>query len=185
MEKLAVRRGRLVSMDPRGGRMHLHYVVPSRGLFGYRSDFLTDTRGEGILHRTVRGYEPHAGPLAERPVGAIVASEAGRTTPYALFHIQERATLLLGPGEPVYEGQVVGENRRAGDMIVNVCRQKKLTNIRAAGKDEASVVTPPRRLGIESALEWIADDELLEVTPAALRLRKRVLSASQRKSARS
>ncbi len=185
MEKLATRRGRLVSMDPRGGRMHLHYVVPSRGLFGYRSEFLTDTRGEGVLHRTVRGYEPHAGALAERPVGAIVASEAGRTTPYALFHIQERATLFLGPGVPVYEGQVVGENRRAGDMNVNVCRQKKLTNIRAAGKDEAAVVSPPRALTIESALEWIADDELLEVTPAALRLRKRALAASQRKSSRS
>jgi GTP-binding protein len=156
-------------------------VVPSRGLFGYRSEFLTDTRGEGILHRTVRGYEPHAGPLAPRGVGAIVSSEAGRTTPYALFHIQERSTLFVGPGVPVYEGQIVGENRRAGDLNVNVCRAKKLTNIRAAGKDEATVVTTPRALTIESALEWIAEDELLEVTPAALRLRKRILPASQRK----
>ena len=181
MEKLANRKGRMLSMEPRGDRMHLHYVVPSRGLFGYRSEFLTDTRGEGILHRTVKGYEPFAGALASRPVGAIIASEAGKTTPYALFNIQERSTLFVGPGIPVYEGQVVGENRRAGDLNVNVCRQKKLTNIRAAGKDEAAVVTTPRRLTIESALEWIEDDELLEVTPESLRLRKRILAGNMRK----
>ena len=181
MEGLASRRGRLVAMEPRGPRTHLHYVVPSRGLFGYRGEFLTDTRGEGVLHRTVRGYEPHAGPLASRQNGAIVSSETGQTTPYALFHIQERATLFVGPGVPVYEGQIVGESRRAGDLNVNVCRAKKLTNIRAAGKDEATVVSPPRRLTIESALEWIEEDELLEVTPAALRLRKRILPANLRK----
>ena len=181
MEKLSARKGRLVAMEPRGNRIHFHFVVPSRGLFGYRSEFLTDTRGEGVLHRTVRGYEPYAGPLAARLVGAIVASETGKTTPYALFHIQERSTLFLGPGVAVYEGQVVGENRRAGDLTVNVCRAKKLTNVRAAGKDEATVVSPPRSLTIESALEWIADDELLEVTPAALRLRKRILTANLRK----
>ncbi len=181
MEKLAGRRGRLLAMEPRGERMHLHFVVPSRGLFGYRGEFLTDTRGEGILHRTIKGYEPHTGPLDPRPVGAIVASEAGRTTPYALFHIQERATLFVGPGVPVYEGQIVGENRRRGDLNVNVCRQKKLTNIRAAGKDEASVVSPPRRITIESALEWIEEDELLEATPQSLRLRKRILAGNLRR----
>ncbi len=181
MEKLSARRGRLISMEPRGDRTLLHWIVPSRGLFGYRSEFLTDTRGEGVLHRTVRGYEPFAGPLAPRPVGAIVASETGQTTPYALFHIQERATLFVEPGVPVYEGQVVGENRRAGDLNVNVCRAKKLTNIRAAGKDENTVVSPPRRPTIESALEWIEEDELLEVTPRSLRLRKRVLEANRRK----
>jgi GTP-binding protein len=181
LEKLPLRKGRLEAMEPRGDRMHLHFVVPSRGLFGYRGEFLTDTRGEGVLHRTVRGYEPHAGPLPGRAVGAIVASEDGQTTPYALFHIQERATLFLGPGVPVYEGQIVGENRRAGDLNVNVCRAKKLTNVRAAGKDENTAVSPPRRLTIESALEWIDDDELLEVTPGSLRLRKRVLLASRRK----
>jgi GTP-binding protein len=157
--------------------------VPSRGLFGYRTEFLTDTRGEGVLHRTVTGYEPFAGELPRRTVGAIVASEAGRTTPYSLFHIQERANLFVGAGVPVYEGQVVGENRRRNDLNVNVCRPKKLTNIRAAGKDEATVLTPPREVTIESALEWIEDDELLEVTPDALRLRKRLLPASQRKRA--
>jgi GTP-binding protein len=181
MQELSARRGRLDHMEIRGDRRVLQFVVPSRGLFGYRSEFLTDTRGEGILHRTVRGYEPHAGPLAGRGVGAIVATEAGKTTPYALYNIQERATLFLGPGIPVYEGQVVGESRRANDLNVNVCRAKKLTNIRAAGKDEATVVSPPRRLTIESALEWIEDDELLEVTPKALRLRKRTLPANLRK----
>jgi GTP-binding protein len=181
MEKLSTRRGRLEDVEIRGDRRILRFVAPSRGLFGYRSEFLTDTRGEGILHRVVRGYEPHAGPLAGRGVGAIVATETGKTTPYALYNIQERATLFLGSGVPVYEGQVVGESRRAGDLNVNVCRAKKLTNIRAAGKDEATVVSPPRSLTIESALEWIEDDELLEVTPKALRLRKRVLPANLRK----
>jgi GTP-binding protein len=170
MEKLARRRGRLEEASVRGDRQVLRFVVPSRGLFGYRSEFLTDTRGAGVLHRTVKGYEPYAGPLAGRGVGGIVASETGKTTAYALFHIQERSTLFLGPGVDVYEGQIVGENRRAGDLNVNVCRAKKLTNIRAAGKDEAAVVSPPRRLTIESALEWIEEDELLEVTPRSLRL---------------
>ena len=181
MEKLALRKGRLEEVEIRGGRRCLRFVVPSRGLFGYRSEFLTDTRGEGVLHRTVRGYEPHAGPLDGRGVGAIVATETGKTTPYALCNIQERATLFVGPGVPVYQGQVVGESRRVSDLNVNVCRAKKLTNIRAAGRDEASVVSPPRRLTIESALEWIEDEELLEVTPKALRLRKRVLPANLRK----
>ncbi|MCP5055515.1 MAG: translational GTPase TypA [bacterium] len=181
VEKLSSRRGRVVSMEPRADRMHVHFIVPSRSLFGYRSEFLTDTRGEGILHHAVCGYEPHAGPLAGRPVGAIVSSETGKTTPYSLFNIQERATLFVLPGIPVYEGQVVGENRRLGDMNVNVCRPKKLTNVRAAGRDEATVVTPPRQITIESALEWIEEDELLEVTPKSLRLRKRVLPANLRK----
>ena len=129
----------------------------------------------------MRGYEPHAGDLESRSVGAIVASEKGQTSAYALHSIQERATMFVGVGLQVYEGQVVGENRRAGDMNVNVVRAKKLNNIRAAGKDEATVVTTPRKLTIESALEWIADDELLEVTPDELRLRKRTLSRSHRK----
>jgi GTP-binding protein len=181
MERLAARRGRLVSMETRPGHVTLRFVVPSRGLFGYRSEFLSDTRGEGVLHRTVRGYEPFAGELPRRPVGAIVASEAGRTTTYALFHIQERSTLFLGPGVAVYEGQVVGEARRAGDLNVNVSRAKKLTNIRAAGRDENTLLSPPREMNIERALEWIESDELLEVTPQSLRLRKRVLPWSLRK----
>jgi GTP-binding protein len=181
MERLAGRKGRLVSMETHGGRVTLRFVAPSRGLFGYRSEFLSDTRGEGVLHRTVKGYEPFAGELPRRPVGAIVASEAGKTTTYALFHIQERATLFVGPGVSVYEGQVVGESRRAGDINVHVCRAKKLTNIRAAGRDENTLLSPPRDMNIERALEWIEPDELLEVTPESLRLRKRILPANLRK----
>jgi GTP-binding protein len=181
IEKLAGRRGRLLSMEQRSGTTVLQYVVPSRGLFGYRSEFLSDTRGEGVLHRTVRGYEPWSGDLPTRAVGALVATEAGETTAYAIFKIQERADLFVGPGVPCYEGQIVGENRRANDMNVHVARAKKLTNIRAANKDENIVLVPPRQLTIETALGWIAEDELLEVTPKSLRLRKRILSASHRK----
>jgi len=181
IEKLSARKGRLLMMEQRAGQAVLQFVVPSRGLFGYRSEFLTDTRGEGVLHRTVRGYEPFAGELPRRGVGAIVASDSGVATGYSIFHIQERATLFVGAGEPIYEGQVVGENRRPGDMNVNLARAKKLTNIRAAGRDENTILTPPRRLTIETALEWIEEDELLEVTPVSLRLRKRELLASRRK----
>ncbi|RIL01804.1 MAG: translational GTPase TypA [Proteobacteria bacterium] len=181
MEKLSQRKGRLTHMEQRSGTAVLQFVVPSRGLFGYRSEFLSDTRGEGVLHRTVRGYEPFTGELPTRSVGAIVATEVGETTAYALWKIQERADLFVGPGVPVYEGQIVGQNRRPGDMDVHVCRSKKLTNIRAAGKDESMVLTPPRIHSIETALGWIEDDELLEVTPQSLRLRKKALNASFRK----
>ncbi|HVN38632.1 MAG TPA: translational GTPase TypA [Myxococcota bacterium] len=181
LEKLSQRRARIVSMERRGVTSILQFVVPSRGLFGYRSEFLSDTRGEGILHRTVRGYEPWTGDLPTRSVGAIVATEGGDTTAYALWKIQERADLFVGPGVPCYEGMIVGANRRAGDMNVHVSRAKKLTNIRAAGKDENVVLTPPRLVAVEWALGWIAEDELLEVTPKSLRLRKRALSGSQRK----
>jgi GTP-binding protein len=181
MEKLGARRGRMESMEHNGDRITLQYVVPSRGLFGFRSDFLSDTRGEGVVYHSVRGYEPITGEIGNRAVGAIVATEVGPVTAYALFGIQERAAMFVAPQDRVYEGQIVGENRRPGDMQVNVCRAKKLNNIRAAGKDEALIVTPPRKMTIEIALEWIQDDELLEVTPKALRLRKRILSASLRK----
>lgn len=181
MEKLSGRKGRMVSMEQRGDRVRLCFVVPSRGLFGYRSEFLSDTRGEGVLHRTVRGYEPWAGDLSGRGVGAIVSTEQGKTTAYSLYGIQERATLFVGAGVSVYQGQIVGESRRAADMNVNVTRAKKLTNMRAAGKDEANVLSPPREVAIEWALEWMGDDELLEVTPKALRLRKRILPPNLRK----
>jgi GTP-binding protein len=181
MEKLSARKGRMLAMEQRDGRVRLVFVVPSRGLFGYRGEFLTDTRGEGVLHRTVRGYEPWSGDLPRRGLGAVVVTEAGKTTAYSLFNVQERATLFVGAGVPVYEGQVIGENRRANDMNVNAVRAKKLTNIRAAGKDEATVLSPAREVAIEWALEWLEDDELLEVTPQSLRLRKRILSGSFRK----
>ena len=181
IEKLAQRKGRMETMEQRNGRTRLTFVCPSRGLFGYRSEFLSDTRGDGILHRTVRGYEPWAGDLPTRTTGAMVATEQGKTTAYSLYNIQERANLFVGAGVAVYEGQVVGENRRPGDINVNAVRAKKLTNIRAAGKDESNVLSPPREVGIEWALEWMAEDELLEVTPTALRLRKRVLPRNRRK----
>ena len=181
MEKLAERKGRMASMEHVGDRIQMRFVVPSRCLFGYRNEFLTDTRGEGILYRAVAGYEPFAGERARRSVGAIVATEQGQTTPHAIFKIQERANLFVPPGQAVYEGQVVGEARRPGDLNVNVCRAKKLDNMRASGKDDSPIITPHRKLTIESALEWIEDDELLEITPEHLRLRKRVLAANLRK----
>jgi GTP-binding protein len=181
MEKLAERKGRMESMEHKGDRINLQFIVPSRCLFGYRNEFLTDTRGEGILYRAVRGYEPFAGKLEGRTVGGIVSTDTGQTTPHAIFKIQERATLFVPPGQAVYEGQVVGEARRPGDLNVNVCRAKKLDNMRASGKDESVIITPYRKMTIETAMEWIESDELLEVTPDNLRLRKRLLAANLRK----
>jgi GTP-binding protein len=181
VEGLSSRRGRMLSMEQRGGRTRLAYVVPSRGLFGYRGEFLSATRGEGVLHRTVRGYEPWTGDLPRRGQGAIVVTDPGKTTAYSLFHIQERAALFVAAGVPVYEGQIIGENSRPRDMDVNAVRAKKLTNIRAAGKDENTVLSTPRYVEIEWALEWLEDDELLEATPESLRLRKRILPSNLRK----
>lgn len=181
MEKLPQRKGRLVSMEKQGDRTTMTFVVPSRGLFGYRTEFLTDTRGEGQLHRTVAGYEPWAGDLESRGVGGILATEVGKATTHAIFQIQERCTMFISPGEHIYEGQICGENRRPGDMNVNLSRIKQLNNIRAAGRDENEIITPARKMSIEAALEWIEDDELLEVTPENLRLRKRRLAKNLRK----
>ncbi|MAI78742.1 MAG: translational GTPase TypA [Deltaproteobacteria bacterium] len=181
MEKLSERKGRMNSMDHVGNRIHMQFVVPSRCLFGYRNEFLTDTRGEGILYRAVSGYEPHAGDLERRGVGGLVSTDQGQSTPHAIFKIQERATLFIPPGTKVYEGQIVGESRRPGDLNVNICRTKKLDNMRASGKDESPTLTPHAKLSIEFCLEWIEDDELMEVTPETLRLRKRVLTWNLRK----
>ena len=181
MEKLAQRKGRMDAMEKLGDRVQMRFTVPSRGLFGYRSEFLTDTRGEGMLYRTVEGFEPYAGDLPGRGVGPLVCTDMGRTTPHSIFKIQERAQLFVPTGVDVYEGQIVGENRRVGDLNVNLTRAKKLDNMRASGKDDAVIITPHRQLSIEEALGWIEDDELLEVTPKELRLRKRQLSQSLRK----
>jgi GTP-binding protein len=183
MEKLGARKGRMTSMEHRESHVRFLFTVPSRGLFGYRSEFLSDTRGDGILYRTVSGYEPWAGELSRRGVGAVISTAQGKTTPYSLFHIQERAKLFVGAGVPVYEGQIIGETRRGRDLSVNAVRPKKLTNVRAAGKDEATVLTSATPMTIEAALEWLEDDELLEVTPLSLRLRKRILAANMRKRA--
>jgi GTP-binding protein len=178
---LAMRKGVMSHMSPpASGRVRLEFSVPSRGLIGFRSQFLTDTRGTGIINAIFDGYGPWAGDIQRRSNGAMVADREGVATPYAMFHLQERGTMFVPPGTRVYEGMIIGEYSRSGDLDVNVCREKKLTNIRAAGHDEAIRLTPHRQTGLEDALEWISDDELVEATPDSIRLRKRVLAAVQR-----
>ncbi len=178
---LAMRRGVMTKMSPpASGRVRLEFNVPSRGLIGFRSSFLTDTRGTGIINAMFNGFAPWAGDIQRRTNGAMVADREGVATPYAIFHLQERGTMFISPGTRVYEGMVIGEYSRAGDLDVNIVREKKLTNIRAAGHDEAVRLTPPRQMGLEDALDWIADDELVEVTPQSIRIRKRVLSQAHR-----
>jgi GTP-binding protein len=178
---LAMRRGVMMKMTPpASGRVRLEFSVPSRGLIGFRSSFLTDTRGTGILNAMFNGYAPWAGEIQRRTNGAMVADREGAATPYAIFHLQERGTMFIAPGTRVYEGMVIGEYSRAGDLDVNIVREKKLTNIRAAGHDEAIRLTPPRQFGLEDGLDWIDDDELVEVTPESIRVRKRILAQVQR-----
>ncbi len=182
MEKMGPRRGELVDMNPVGaGSTRLTFRVPARGLFGYRSEFLTDTRGEGTLNHRFLEYGSWAGPIAGRRRGVLVADREGEAVAYALFNLQERSTMFIAPGEAVYRGMIVAEHVRPGDLDVNVCKGKKLTNMRAAGSDENVKLEPPRGLTLELALEFIEQDELIEVTPAALRLRKRELDANTRK----
>jgi GTP-binding protein len=179
---LAVRRGKMTKMTHSGsGRVRLEFSVPSRGLIGFRSRFLTETRGTGIMNALFNGWAPWHGPIEARTNGAMVADREGVATPYAIFHMQERGTLFIPPGMRVYEGMIVGEYARSSELNVNVCREKKLTNIRAAGRDENVIITPHRELGLEDCIEWIADDELVEITPKSIRLRKRVLRQAFRK----
>jgi GTP-binding protein len=178
---LGGRRGKMTRMvNPGAGRVRLEYKIPSRGLIGFRSEFLTQTRGTGLLNHLFGGYEPWQGPIPERAAGALVADRAGRATAYAIFHLQSRGTFFIGEGESVYEGMIVGENSRPVDIDLNVTKEKKLTNLRAAGADEALRLVPPRRLSLEAALEFINRDELVEATPAALRLRKKILEGGRR-----
>jgi len=178
---LAVRRGKMTKMAPAGsGRVRLEFGVPSRGLIGFRSRFLTDTRGTGIVNALFNGWAPWHGPIQARSNGAMVADREGLATPYAVFHLQERGILFTAPGTRVYEGMVVGEYSRDNDLNVNVCREKKLTNIRAAGRDENILITPHREMGLEEGIEWIGDDELVEVTPKSIRLRKKILKQTDR-----
>jgi GTP-binding protein len=182
MEKLGQRRAEMVEMkNPGQGLVRLLYKIPARGLFGYRSEFLTDTRGTGIMHHSFLEYGPWAGPLTGRSRGVLVSMENGTVVAFALASLQERSTLFVSPGDAVYEGMVVGENSRPGDMDVNPSKEKKLTNIRTKSTDENIQLEPPRALTLESALEYIEDDELIEVTPQSIRLRKRLLSESDRK----
>jgi len=155
------------------GRVRLEFRIPSRGLIGFRSRFLTDTRGTGILNALLVGTIPHAGEIAGRPNGVLVSDRQGKAVTYAIFHLQPRGTIFVNPGDPVYTGMIVGENSRSEDIRVNITKEKKLTNIRASGSDEALRIIPPRQMTLEQAMEYIADDELVEVTPASIRLRKR------------
>jgi len=182
IEKLGPRRGEMLDMrNPGQGMVRLMFRIPSRGLFGYRSEFLTDTRGTGLIHHRFLEYGPWAGPLSGRLRGTLVSMEAGVVVGFALFTLQDRSTLFVGPGEPVYEGMIIGENARPGDMDVNPTREKKLSNMRSKGSDENIQLEPPRELTLEAALEYIEDDELIEVTPKAIRLRKRSLATTDRK----
>ncbi|MCG6892131.1 MAG: translational GTPase TypA [Desulfobacteraceae bacterium] len=180
-EKLSLRKGQLVDMHNRGGgRVRIAFTVPSRTLIGYRDEFLTDTRGTGILHSLFDGYRPYRGDCPSRFTGSIVADRSGTSVPYALFNLEPRGRLFISPGEPVYEGMIVGEHNRGQDIDVNPCKEKKLTNMRAAGRDENVLLTPPQPLTLERAILFIREDELVEVTPRSIRLRKAILSARQR-----
>ena len=181
MEKMGSRKGELVSMNPKGAdRMRLEFLIPARGLFGYRTEFLTDTKGEGVLSSVFHSYQPYKGDISKRTTGSLIAFETGEAVGYGLFNAQERGPLFIGPGTQVYEGMVIGENPRGDDMAVNVCKKKQLTNMRASGSDDALRLIPPRQMSIEAALEFISDDELLEITPKSVRIRKKILSNTER-----
>ena len=184
IEALGIRRGEMLVMNNgHGDTVELEFLVPARGLIGYRSQFLTDTRGNGIMNSVFERYEPFKGEIAARGVGALVASESGTAVAYGLFNVQERGSLFIGPGTEVYEGMIVGENARSMDITVNVCKKKHLTNTRASGSDDALRLTPPLIMSLEKCLEFINDDELLEVTPKSLRLRKTILDKDARAKA--
>lgn len=180
IEKLGKRKAELKNMNPSGERMNLEFEIPSRGLFGYRSEFLTDTRGEGILNALFLGYAPYKGDIERRNFGSLIAHESGEAVTYGLYNAQERGILFLSPGERVYTGMVVGYSPKAEDLVVNVCKKKHITNIRASGSDDALRLTPPRVLSLEETLEFISDDELVEITPKNIRIRKAILEHQQR-----
>ena len=181
MEKIGSRKGELENMGTRdGGSTHLEFKIPARGLIGYRSEFMTDTNGNGIMNQLFAGYEPYKGEIQTRERGSIIVHEAGETTGYGLFNTQERGRLFVGPGVPVYEGMVVGECAKNEDIVCNVCKKKQMTNTRAAGSDDALRLVPPTTMSLEQCMEFIKDDELLEVTPSTLRLRKTILAKDLR-----
>lgn len=180
MEKMGQRKGELVEMHPIGSRTRLEYLIPSRGLFGYRSEFLTDTKGEGVMNSIFDSYKPYYGDIPRRTVGSLVAWETGTSITYGLFNAQERGTLFIGAGVPVYEGMIVGVSPKAGDIVVNVCKKKHLTNTRASGSDDALRLIPYKQMSLEESLEFIQDDELVEVTPKNIRIRKTILERDLR-----
>ena len=163
--------------------MKVEFLVPARGLFGYRNEFMTDTKGEGIMSSVFDSYAPVKGDIQRRGMGSLVCSETGESITYGLYNAQERGTLFIGAGVKVYEGMIIGEANRGEDITVNICKKKQLTNTRASGSDEALRLVPPRQMSLEQSLEFLADDELLEVTPENLRIRKRILSHEQRMKA--
>ena len=183
MEKMGTRKAEMVQMAPQGSRMRLEYLIPARGLLGYRSEFLTDTRGEGIMNATFDSYQPFKGEIHRRHTGSLVYFETGEAVGYGIFKVQDRGTMFITPGTAVYEGMVVGYSPKSEDINVNVCKKKQLTNTRASGSDEALRLTPPQQMSLEACLEFLADDELLEVTPESLRLRKRILNNQLRAKA--
>jgi GTP-binding protein len=176
MEKLGTRKAELQAMGPNGSRMKMEFKIPSRGLFGYKSEFLTDTKGEGIMNSVFEDYEPYRGDIPKRLTGSLVAFETGDAVTYGLFNAQERGKLFIGAGTPVYEGMIVGECPKAEDLVVNVCKKKHLTNTRASGSDDALRLVTPVKFSLEDSLEFISDDELMEVTPKTIRLRKRIMN---------
>ena len=176
MEKLGSRRGELITMHPTGDRIRLEFKMPARGMIGYKNEFLTDTKGEGVLNTIFLGYEEYKGDIQMRNFGSLVAYETGEAVTYGLFNAQDRGPLFVGPGTPVYEGMVVGYTPKSDDIVVNVCKKKHITNMRAAGSDEALRLTPVKRMSLEEYIEFLGDDELLEVTPKSLRVRKVIMS---------
>ncbi|PIQ97036.1 MAG: translational GTPase TypA [Nitrospinae bacterium CG11_big_fil_rev_8_21_14_0_20_56_8] len=182
MEEMGRRKGHLKNMLPLGqGSTRLEYVIPTRGLFGFRSQYLTLTKGTGVVNHCFHNYIPHCGEIARRSTGVLISMDQGKTTSYSLNNLQERGMLFLGPGEEVYQGMIVGENSKDNDLVVNSCREKKLTNVRAAGSDENIILTPPRQMSLEQVLTYINEDELAEITPKSLRLRKKHLDENERK----
>lgn len=185
MEAMGNRKAELIQMHPHGSRMRIQFKIPARGLFGYKSEFLTSTKGEGIMSSVFEGYEPYKGDIPRRNTGSLVAFETGEAVTYGLYNAQERGTLFISAGTPVYEGMIVGASPKAEDLVVNVCKKKHLTNTRASGSDDALRLIPPKILSLEESIEFLADDELLEVTPKNIRIRKRTLSNTLRAKERS
>lgn len=183
MEKMGIRKAELVTMNPVGSRIRMEFVIPSRGLIGYKNEFLTDTKGEGIMSSIFSGYAPYKGDIERRINGSLVAFETGEAVGYGLYNAQDRGVLFISPGEKVYEGMVVGVSPKSGDMNVNICKKKQLTNTRSSGSDDALRLVPPKKMSLEEMLEFITDDEIVEVTPESLRIRKSILSNQDRAKA--
>ena len=180
MQTMGTRKAELLSMNPVGSRMRLEFLVPSRGLFGYKSQFLTDTRGEGVMNSIFHEYQPYKGDIERRVCGSLIAYETGEAITYGLFNAQGRGPLFVTAGEQVYEGMVVGSNPKGDDIVVNVCKKKQLTNMRTSASDDALRLTPIQPMSLEFALEFINDDELVEVTPENIRIRKTILNGDLR-----